>query len=153
MTSRTALLSLASVHPRTTPPIHEAAVTASVSPQLVRHLPRSCADDSIYALLDTLCNFHVTELSEPAMMADHNSDAVVNRGEPLPILLAPGNDSVSSDSPSRTERLKHSLSASKLKDKLQDVAVGGKKSDSPQSQPLQDRLFSKCVSLPSPLSA
>ena len=128
-------------------------MTASVSPIAGAASTRSCADGSIYAPSDTLCNFHVTELSEPAMMADHNSDAVVNRDEPLPILLAPGSDSVSSDSPSRTERLKHSLSASKLKDKLHDVAVGSKKSDLPQSQPLQDRLFSKCVSLLSSLPA
>ena len=130
---------------------HEVAVTDSVSLQPVLHLPCSCAAASVYASFDTLCNFHVTVLSEPAMMADQNSDAIVNRDEPLPILRAPGSESVSSDSPSRTERVKHSLSASKLKDKLQDVAVGSKRSDSPQSQPLQDRLFSKCVSLLPPL--
>ena len=81
-------------------------------------------------------------------MADHNSDSVANRKEPLPVLLAPGSDVVSSDSESKRERLKKSLSASRLKDKFQHDADGGSKSDSaPQSQSLQDRLFSKFVSL------
>ena len=67
------------------------------------------------------------------------TDAVVNRDEPIPVIQLPGRDAASSDSDSKRQRIKDTLSGSKLKHKLQDAALG--KSESNNS--LQDRLFAK----------
>ncbi|MCJ1251559.1 hypothetical protein MMC30_008794 [Trapelia coarctata] len=74
-------------------------------------------------------------------MFDHdNEEALVNRDEPLPAIVA-GSDGPSSDSESKRDRLRQSLSSSKLKGRLQDA--GTSLTDSGHS--LQDHLFSKLL--------
>jgi len=75
------------------------------------------------------------------MFDTDNANAVVNRDEPLPVIAA-GSDTPLSDSESKRDRLRQSLSSSKLKGRLQDAGTG--LTDSGHS--LQDRLLSKSVS-------
>ncbi|MCJ1479248.1 hypothetical protein MMC13_007933 [Lambiella insularis] len=74
-----------------------------------------------------------------------NADVVVNRDEPIPALGAPGSGGASSDGGSKRDRMKASLSGSRLAERLQ--GAGTSFNDSGHS--LQDRLFAKFVKLPS----
>lgn len=75
------------------------------------------------------------------MFENDNEDALVNRDEPLPAIVA-GRDGPSSDSASKRDRLRKSLSASKLKGRLQGAGT----SVTGSGHSLQDRLLSKSVS-------
>lgn len=77
----------------------------------------------------------------PTMLDSDNADAPLNRDEPVPVVIS-ASDAPSSDSESKRDRLRKSLSSSKLKGRLQDA--GASVSDSGYS--LQDRLLSKSVS-------
>lgn len=76
-------------------------------------------------------------------MDEYTADALVNRDEPVPVIAVSGNHDLfgtSSDneqSGSKRERLKESLSGSRLRDKMHGVG----RPDARAS--LQDRLFSK----------
>ena len=76
-------------------------------------------------------------------MDEVTTDAFVNRDEPIPVINVSGNDAgaggASSDTESKRQKLKKSLSGSKLKDKLHDAT----KASSDSGQSLQDRLFAK----------
>jgi hypothetical protein len=77
-------------------------------------------------------------------MENPSADALVNRDEPIPTIQRSGRDAISSDSDSKRQKIKDTLSGSKLKNKLQD-AVSNKlesKTDSGGNS-LQDRLFAK----------
>lgn len=79
--------------------------------------------------------------SRPTMFDTDNENAAANRDEPLPVIAA-GSDTPPSDSESKPDRLRQSLTSSKLKGRLQDAGTGF--TDSGYS--LQDRLLSKSVS-------
>ena len=66
---------------------------------------------------------------------------MVNRDEPVPVIVVSGGGAASSDGESKRDRLKQSLSGARLKGKLQDA--GANVSDNSRS--LQDRIFAKCV--------
>ncbi|MCJ1390578.1 hypothetical protein MMC18_003438 [Xylographa bjoerkii] len=70
-----------------------------------------------------------------------NAEVVANRDEPIPVLAVSGSGGVSSDGESKTDRLKKSLPASRLTDKL--LNAGASLSDSGHS--IQDRLFAKIL--------
>jgi len=72
-------------------------------------------------------------------MDEYTADALVNRDDPIPAINLSGSDAQSSDSGSKRQKIKDSLSASKLKDKLQNVAS----SKSEPGHSLQDQLFAK----------
>lgn len=76
-------------------------------------------------------------------MDEYTADAFSNRDEPVPVIAVSGNHDLpgaSSDNEhpgSKRERLRRSLSGSRLKEKMHDTG----KQDAGAS--LQDRLFSK----------
>ncbi len=74
-------------------------------------------------------------------MDELTADAFVNRDEPIPVIAVSGNETQSSDTKGKRERLKESLSNSnlRLKDKLHDAGSGSKE----YGYSLQDRLFAK----------
>lgn len=76
---------------------------------------------------------------------ENYTDALVNREEQIPaIQLQSGRDATSSDSDSKRQKIKNTLSGSKLKQKLQDAALDKLESKSDTGgQSLQDRLFAK----------
>lgn len=77
-------------------------------------------------------------------MENPSTDALVNRDEPIPAIQRSGRDAISSDSDSKRQKIKDTLSGSKLKNKLQD-AVSNKLESKTESggNSLQDRLFAK----------
>ena len=80
-------------------------------------------------------------LKPPTMFDNDNEPALVNHTEPLPAIDA-GSDGPSSDLESKRDRLRKSLSSSKLKGRLQDAGT----SITESGHSLQDRLLSKSVS-------
>ena len=74
-------------------------------------------------------------------MDEYTADAFVNRDEPVPVIAASSNETPSSNTKGKRQRLKESITGAntKLKDKLQDTAAGNKE----YGYSLQDRLFSK----------
>ena len=72
-------------------------------------------------------------------MEESTADAFVNRDEPIPVIDVTASDGVSSDAERKRDRLKKTLSSSKLKGKLQDFGANTNESGSS----LQDRLFTK----------
>ncbi len=75
-------------------------------------------------------------------MNEYTADALVNRDEPIPTIQISGRDAASSDSDSKRQRIKDTLSGSKLKHKLQDAASAAS-SKSENGHSIQDRLFAK----------
>lgn len=77
-------------------------------------------------------------------MESSTADAFANREEPIPVIQLPGRDTTSSDSDSKRQKIKDTLSGSKLKQKLQDAASSKLESKSESGvNSLQDRLFAK----------
>ena len=77
-------------------------------------------------------------------MEKSTADALVNREEPIPVIQLSGRDAPSSDSDSKRQKLKDTLSGSKLKQKLQDAASSKLESKTESGgNSLQDRLFAK----------
>ncbi|KAI9875484.1 MAG: hypothetical protein M1830_008419 [Pleopsidium flavum] len=74
-------------------------------------------------------------------MDEDTANALVNRDDPIPVINLSGRDAPSSDSDSKRQKIKDSLSASKLKGKLRDVAS----SKSEPGHSLQDQLFAKLL--------
>lgn len=82
-------------------------------------------------------------------MDEHTADASVNRDEPIPVISVSGNNvptndnRISSSDPEhqrKRDKLKQNLSPANLKDRIHDVAIGGR---SESGASLQDRLFTK----------
>lgn len=82
-------------------------------------------------------------------MDEYTADALVNRDEPIPVISVSGDNvptkdnGPSSSDPERQrkrDKFKQNLSAAKLKDRIHDVATGGR---SESGASLQDRLFTK----------
>lgn len=72
-------------------------------------------------------------------MDEYTAEAFVNRDEPIPTISIPGNEDDAGGKPQgKLDRLKDST-ASKLKDKVQDISSTDKK----YGYSLQDRLFTK----------
>ena len=75
-------------------------------------------------------------------MDESAADVFVNRNKPIPVIIAASdNETPSSDTKSKRERLKESFAGAntKLKDKLQDAGSGSKD----YGYSLQDRFFAK----------
>ncbi|KAA6408703.1 MAG: hypothetical protein FRX48_07785 [Lasallia pustulata] len=84
-------------------------------------------------------------------MDEYTADALVNRDEPIPVISVSldnvptkenGTPSSDPEHQRRRDRFKRNLSVSNLKDKIHDVATGGK---SESGASLQDRLFAKLL--------
>ena len=85
-------------------------------------------------------------------MDEYTAEAFANRDEPIPVIAFPGSEGgSSSDTPpaasKSASKLRTSLSPSRLKEKLPDVAFSsasnGEAGNAPASPSLQDRLFAK----------
>lgn len=77
-------------------------------------------------------------------MEESTADALVNRDGPIPVIKITANEGGgSSDSERKRDRLKKSLSSSKLKEKIRDVGAGAINKTGSGSSSLQDRLFTK----------
>lgn len=81
------------------------------------------------------------------MIPEESDDVFANRGEPVPLLTVTNSDDGSSTSEvevgGKRTRLKKTFSASKLKEKMQDVGQAHQEKIQAKSPSLQDRLFSK----------
>lgn len=86
-------------------------------------------------------------------MDDHSSDTFANRDEPLPLLTVSFDDlddtssEADSSSESRSQRFRRRVSASRIREKAQDLhAVTSEKvASSPGKPSIQDRLFNKLL--------
>jgi hypothetical protein len=72
-------------------------------------------------------------------MDEYTADAFTNRDEAIPVLTITTSDGGSSETEGKHDKIKKSLSASHLQEKLQDISSN--KAESGLS--LQDRFFAK----------
>ena len=72
-------------------------------------------------------------------MTGGSSDTLVNRDDPIPVLVLPSGDDASSENEARGHSSGTSKSKEKIKEKIQNVT--SKKNDSGNS--IQDRIFAK----------
>lgn len=82
-------------------------------------------------------------------MDEYTADALVNRDKPVPVISVSGNNvpakdnRLSSSDPEhqrKRDKFKQNLSPAHLRDRIHDVATGGRTESGPS---LQDRLFTK----------
>lgn len=73
-------------------------------------------------------------------MNEHTDNAIVNREEPIPVIKTPSREAGSSDSDSKRQKLKESLSRSKLGHRLKHAVAPNRESG---AESIQDRLFAK----------
>ncbi len=81
-------------------------------------------------------------------MDEYTADAFANRDEAIPVLTITTSDGGSSDAEGKRDKIKKSLLASRLHEKLQDVSA----SRSEPGLSLQDRFFAKYITPPDLLS-
>ncbi|KKY15932.1 putative integral peroxisomal membrane [Phaeomoniella chlamydospora] len=102
-------------------------------------------------LIQRETNLHYFSLQEYGRMDEYTADAFVNRDDPIPVLTVTADDDAASTSEldasvdeDRGQRLRQTLSGSKLREKAQQYAseysdyAGGKQS-------IQDRLFARLL--------
>ena len=102
-------------------------------------------------LIQRETNLHYFSLQEYGRMDEYTADAFVNRDDPIPVLTVTADDDAASTSEldasvdeDRGQRLRQTLSGSKLREKAQQYAseysdyAGGKQS-------IQDRLFARYI--------